>query len=70
MKIIDTKFKGLKIISHRRHSDSRGSLRETDNKHIIFIGHHPIKSYRYHKKEKKRYGKEKNLIELLRWHLG
>jgi hypothetical protein len=39
-------------------------LRKTDNKHIIFIGHHPIKSYRYHKKEEKRYGKEKNLIEL------
>ena len=35
MKIIDTKFKGLKIISHRRHSDSRGSLRETYIKKII-----------------------------------
>jgi len=35
MNIIDTKFKGLKIISHKRNSDSRGSLRETYNKKII-----------------------------------
>jgi dTDP-4-dehydrorhamnose 3,5-epimerase len=35
MKIIDTKFKGLKIIKHYRNSDSRGSLRETFNKKFM-----------------------------------
>ena len=35
MDIINTKFEGLKIISHRRNSDSRGSLRETFNKKFI-----------------------------------
>lgn len=35
MKIIDTKFKGLKIISHKRNMDSRGILRETYKKKII-----------------------------------
>ncbi|MBA1337335.1 MAG: dTDP-4-dehydrorhamnose 3,5-epimerase [Pelagibacterales bacterium] len=35
MDIINTKFKGLKIISHKRNSDSRGSLRETFNKKFI-----------------------------------
>tara|TARA_B100000700_G_C14678649_1_gene684303 strand:- start:56 stop:592 length:537 start_codon:yes stop_codon:yes gene_type:complete len=35
MKAINTKFRGLKIISHRRHSDSRGSLREIFKKKII-----------------------------------
>ena len=35
MKIINTGFKNLKIISHKKHSDSRGSLRETYNKKII-----------------------------------
>jgi dTDP-4-dehydrorhamnose 3,5-epimerase len=35
MKIINTGFKDLKIIAHKRHSDSRGSLRETYNKKII-----------------------------------
>ena len=35
MNIIDTDFNGLKIISHKRNSDSRGSLRETYNKKII-----------------------------------
>ncbi len=35
MKIIKTKFKDLKVIAHRRHSDSRGSLRETYNKKKI-----------------------------------
>ena len=28
MKVIDTKFKGLKIIQQKKHKDSRGSLRE------------------------------------------
>ena len=35
MKIINTGFKDLKIIAHKRHSDSRGSLRETYSKKII-----------------------------------
>ena len=35
MKIINTNLKGLKVISHKRYSDSRGSLRETFNKKII-----------------------------------
>ena len=35
MKIINTAFKDLKIIAHKRHSDFRGSLRETYNKKII-----------------------------------
>ena len=35
MKIINTGFKGLKIIAHKKYSDSRGSLRETYNKKII-----------------------------------
>ena len=35
MKVIDTKFKGLKIIKHYRNIDKRGSLRETFNKKII-----------------------------------
>ena len=35
MKVINTKFKGLKIIKQRRHGDNRGSLRETFIKKII-----------------------------------
>jgi len=35
MKVIDTKFKGLKIIQQKKHADSRGSLRETYIKKII-----------------------------------
>ena len=35
MKIINTGFKDLRIIAHKRHSDFRGSLRETYNKKII-----------------------------------
>ena len=35
MKIINTGFKKLRIIAHKRHSDLRGSLRETYNKKII-----------------------------------
>ena len=35
MRIINTAFKDLKIIAHKNHSDSRGSLRETYNKKII-----------------------------------
>ena len=35
MKIINTGFRDLKIIAHKRHSDFRGSLRETYNKKII-----------------------------------
>ena len=35
MKIINTAFKDLKIIAHKKHSDFRGSLRETYNKKII-----------------------------------
>ena len=35
MKIFNTDFKDLKIIAHKKHSDFRGSLRETYNKKII-----------------------------------
>ena len=35
MHIIDTKFKGLKIIQQKKHSDPRGNLRETYIKKII-----------------------------------
>ena len=35
MKVIDTKFKGLKIIQQKKHGDSRGYLRETFRKKII-----------------------------------
>ena len=35
MRIINTKFKGLKIIQQKKHSDGRGNLRETFKKKII-----------------------------------
>jgi len=35
MKVINTKFKGLKIIQQKKHGDSRGNLRETFRKKII-----------------------------------
>ena len=35
MKVINTKFKGLKIIQQRKHGDNRGGLRETFIKKII-----------------------------------
>ena len=35
MKVIDTKFKGLKIIQQKKHKDRRGSLREIFIKKII-----------------------------------
>jgi dTDP-4-dehydrorhamnose 3,5-epimerase len=35
MKIVDTKFKGLKIIKHYRNVDKRGNLRETFNKKFM-----------------------------------
>ena len=35
MKVIDTKFKGLKIIQQKKHKDRRGNLRETFIKKII-----------------------------------
>ena len=35
MKIINTGFRDLKIIAHKRYSDFRGNLRETYNKKII-----------------------------------
>ena len=35
MKIIKTKFQGLKVIKHFRNIDKRGSLRETFKKKII-----------------------------------
>ena len=35
MKVINTKFKGLKIIHHYRNIDKRGTLRETFNKKIM-----------------------------------
>ena len=35
MKVIDTKFKGLKIIQQKKVGDSRGYLRETFRKKII-----------------------------------
>ena len=35
MRVIDTKFKGLKIIQQKKHGDERGNLRETFNKKTI-----------------------------------
>ena len=35
MKIINTKFKGLKVIQQNKHGDIRGYLRETYRKKII-----------------------------------
>ena len=35
MKVINTKFNGLKIIQHKKHGDNRGNLRETFIKKII-----------------------------------
>ena len=35
MKILNTKFSGLKIIQQKRHGDNRGNLRETYRKNII-----------------------------------
>jgi dTDP-4-dehydrorhamnose 3,5-epimerase len=35
MKVINTKFKGLKIIQQKKHGDGRGNLRETFIKKII-----------------------------------
>ena len=35
MKVINTKFKGLKIIQHKKNGDSRGYLRETFRKKIV-----------------------------------
>ena len=35
MKIIDTKFEGLKIIKQNNNTDTRGSLRETHNQKIV-----------------------------------
>ena len=35
MRVINTKFKNLKIIQHKKHGDSRGFLRETFRKKII-----------------------------------
>ena len=35
MKIIDTPFKGLKVVKQKKHSDNRGSLRETHNQKIV-----------------------------------
>ena len=35
MHVIDTKFKGLKIIQQKKFGDSRGNLRETFRKKII-----------------------------------
>ena len=35
MRIINTKFKGLKIIQQKKFGDSRGNLRETFRKKII-----------------------------------
>ena len=35
MKIIDTKFKGLKIVKQKNNADARGWLRETHNKKVI-----------------------------------
>ena len=36
MHVINTKFKGLKIIQQKKHGDNRGNLRETFRKKIIF----------------------------------
>ena len=35
MKVINTKFRGLKIIQQKKHGDSRGYLRETFKKKVI-----------------------------------
>ena len=35
MKVINTKFKDLKIIQQKKHKDKRGNLRETFIKKII-----------------------------------
>ena len=35
MKIIDTKFVGLKIIRHKSYKDKRGFLRITHNQNIL-----------------------------------
>ena len=35
MKVINTKFKGLKIIKQKNNFDFRGSLRETHNQKIV-----------------------------------
>ena len=35
MKVIKTKFKGLKIIKQKNNKDNRGNLRETYNKKTI-----------------------------------
>ena len=35
MRVIDTKFNGLKIIQQKKHGDTRGNLRETYIKKII-----------------------------------
>ena len=35
MKVIDTKFKNLKVIQQKKHADGRGNLRETFIKKII-----------------------------------
>ena len=35
MRVIDTKFNGLKIIQQKKHGDERGNLRETFNKKTI-----------------------------------
>ncbi len=35
MKVLNTKFSGLKIIQQKKHGDNRGNLRETFRKNII-----------------------------------
>ena len=35
MKVINTNFEGLKIVQQKKHSDSRGNLRETFRKKIV-----------------------------------
>ena len=45
MKIINTKFKDLKIISQNKNSDSRGNLRETFKKEIIKWDNFKIRKY-------------------------
>ena len=35
MRVISTKFKGLKIIQQKKHGDDRGNLRETFRKKIV-----------------------------------
>ena len=37
MKIVSTKFKGLKIIKQKKNEDSRGSLREIHNQKIDVV---------------------------------